>query len=264
MCNNSYALKELRFWLQIMGDHARFIKNSLDPCQVNLVKVADNFIEVYDRWWKKVTGNDQLKESSISEILRLTLSIRDFKRELLAERLKNKPITSLSPTFYNHMLNELEDFLRVLADLEVGRANSASILGQHLLWSLDGAGHAAIIGSYLDKVEYQLKEQMKKFEKRFDHLYLKAVELAGYFRSLPPSAQSALEAYNIQMAEEMKCFMILLEELKVGIMKQKITGSLLPLDPDHMYREECYYLHKIAEFQADVSIPDCDPGRSRI
>jgi hypothetical protein len=262
--NNTSATRELRFWLQIMGDHARFIKNSLNPDQNNLVMIAGNFIELFDRLLEKAQQVSSVKEQLLTETTQTTLSLRDFKRELLAERLKNTAVTSLSPVFYNHMLNELEDFLRTLTDIQAGRQNTDGILGQHLLWSLDAAGHAASIGSDLDKAEYRLVELSQKFEQHFDQFYIKAVELTGYFRSCPPSAVLALEAYNFAMTKQMKEFMAFLEELKQGVIQQKILGRLLPLMPDHMYREECYYLFKIAESQPGLTVTDCDPARPRL
>ena len=266
--NHHYGVYELRFWLQILGDHARFIKNSLNPDQTNLSMVAGNFIELFDRLLEKTHESKVSKEpiikSHLAEILKITLSFRDFKRELLADRLKNKLVTSLSPIFYNHMLNELENFLKVLTDIESEHQREENILGQHLLWSLDAAAHAASIASDLDKVECRLREISNRFEITFEHYYIKAVELAGYFRSNPPSAASVLEVYNLDMAGQMKEFMAFLEELRIGLSQQQISGRLWPLIPDHMYREECYYLLKIADNQPNLSIPDCDPGRPRV
>jgi hypothetical protein len=240
---------ELKFWLQIMGDHAHFIKSSLNPEQQNSVLVADNFIRIFDKLLGKIKTSEDEKElnSLLSDANAAVLSLRDFKRELLSARLKNLPVTALTPTFLNHMLNELEDFLKVLMELEIGHPDGENIIGQHLLWSLDASGHAAMIGNDLDKVEYRLRERAKDFETIFGQLYLKAVEIAGYFRSHPPSAEPALAVFNREMAGEMKKFMEFLEELKTGIIKQQVLGRLSPLQPDHMWREGSYYLHKIAD-----------------
>ena len=262
--NNNYATHEFRFWVQIMGDHARFIKDSLSHDQGNLLMVATNFIEVYDRLLEKVRQLSAIPEPVINETTQITLSLRDFKRELLADRLKNLPVTSLALTIYNHMLNELEEFLKVIADIDVGKQNSGGILGQHLLWSSDAAVHAALLGSDLDKVEYQLREVARKFEQSFDRFYIKGVELTGFFRSCPPLAESVLAAYNVVMTNHMKEFMAYLEEVQNGVLQQRVLGRLNPLMPDHMYREECYYLTKIAEYQPGLLLPDCDPGRPRV
>lgn len=258
---------ELLFWLQILGDHARFIQNSLHPNQTNLSMIAGNFIELFDRILDRAREfndrNELFMKTCGTEILQTTLSFRDFKRELLADSLKNKPLTSLSPIFYNHMLNELEDFLRVLSDIESGRQNEENILGHHLLWVLDAAAHAGLITSDLDKVENSLIETSRKFQDIFDQDYIKVVELTGYFRSTPPAAAPLLASYNVAIAGQMKEFMVFLEEIKTALNLQRISGRLGPLMPDHMYREECYYLLKIARNDPNISMPDCDPGRPR-
>jgi hypothetical protein len=264
--NRISLIGELRFWTQIMGDHARFIKNSLAPDQINFNLVTDNFMHIFDRFYEKVAHLDENKEPIrlITDINAAVLSFRDFKKELLSARLQNQPVTSLGPTFYNHMLNELEDFLKLLAEFEAGKSCEESILGQHLLWILDASGHAAILGGALDKVEFQLRKTVNAFEKDFDHLYIKVVELIGFFRSKPPAAGPALERYNLEAAAAIQKFMEFLMEMRQGVIKQKVLGRLLPLEPDHMWREECYYLLKIAEATPGYPKPDCDPGRPRV
>lgn len=257
---------ELRFWTQVMGDHARFIKGSLSPDQASLSQVAENFIQIFDRFYERVSRAGDHRESSgfIADINAAVLSFREFKRELLSTRLQNQPVTSLAPTFYNHMLNELEDFLKILAGYQAGKPCEEGILGQHLLWTLDASGHAAILGSDLDKVEFQLRKTAKAFEKTFDNAYLKVVEIIGYFRSKPPAAGPALQRFNLEVAAEIEKFMEFLMELRQGVICQQILGSLQPLTPDHMWREECYYLLKIAENSPGYPRPECDPGRARV
>lgn len=257
---------ELRFWTQVMGDHARFINGSLAPDQAGLCQVAENFILIFDRFYEKVSRLDEHGESNglITDINAAVLSFREFKRELLSFRLQNQPVTSLTPTFYNHMLNELEDFLRILAGYQTGKTYEESVLGQHLLWTLDASGHAAILDSSLDKAEFQLREIAKAFEKDFGHLYLKVVEITGYFRSKPPAAGPALERYNLEVATSIQRFMEFLMELRQRVINQQILGNLLPLVPDHMWREECYYLLKIAGDSQGLPKPECDPGKPRV
>ncbi|NLW47072.1 MAG: DUF2935 domain-containing protein [Firmicutes bacterium] len=198
------------------------------------------------------------------EITAAVISFREFKRELLSDRLRNLPITSLPPTFYNHMLNELERFLAVLTIGTPDGINKENVLGEHLLWSLDASGHAAALAGDLDKVEYSLRAEAECFLIRFDGLYIKAVELTGYCRSNPPAVQPVLEAFNHKIVKVMQDFMGYLMELKEKILKDRVLSSLSPLIPDHMYREECYYLHKVAGYQPEVPKPECDPGRPRV
>lgn len=253
---------DLIFWLQIMGDHARFIKDALMPGDNNLVMITVNFMQLFDKMLNKVRQGIELDSEGelVGEITAGVISFREFKRELLSGRLRNLPVISLTPTFLNHMLNEIEQFLAVLS---IGAAKD-NIMGEHLLWSLDAAGHAAALAGDLDKVEYHLREEAEFFVTRFDKLYIKAVELTGYYRSKPPAAQRVLEAYNIEIVKVVQDFMGYLEELKEKIIKDRVVSRLSPLVPDHMYREECYYLHKVARSQGGIPKPECDPGRPRV
>jgi hypothetical protein len=237
---------EMVFWLEIMGDHAVFIKESLNPEEQNLILVAENFIKIFFRFLEK-SKQISVKESDVffNDIISALLSLRDFKRELLAARLKNLPVTVLTPTFYNHMLNELDEFLKVIEELISGVQTKRSLLKEHLLWSLDAAGHAAFISGGMDKVEYKLRKEAESFQTAFDQLYLKAVEISGLFRGGFATVQPILEAYNCEVIEIIGSYLAFLEGLKEDILKQKVQGRILFLEPDHMWREGKYYLDKI-------------------
>jgi hypothetical protein len=265
MSDNNFRL-ELVFWLQIMGDHARFINASLMPGDDNLVMIITNFTQLFDEMLEKARQGRGLEAGGdlLGEITAGVISLREFKRELLSGRLRNLPITSLTPTFYNHMLNELEQFLAILSIGPSEGPVKENIMGEHLLWSLDAAGHAAALAGDLDKVEYRLRGEAQLFLNRFDELYLKAVELTGYYRSNPSAVQPVLEAFNQEIVKSIQDFMGYLEELKEEILRDRALGRLSPLVPDHMYREACYYLHKVARFQTGIQKPECDPGRPRV
>ncbi|HYH04371.1 MAG TPA: DUF2935 domain-containing protein [Bacillota bacterium] len=236
----------LLFWLEVMADHARFIKDGVKPGNPNTVLVAENFINLFDRLLQKVTTG--VEQTIINEILATIMSFREFKRELLGQSLRKMPVTDLSPTFYNHMLNELEDFLHVLNQLQSGAMINDNILGEHLIWVLDAAGHAAIVMSELDKVEYLYREEAKAYENSFDKMYLKAVEIAGYFRSDAAAVQPVLQGYNRQICNLMNDFIEYQTELKAGTMTLEVVGPLVPLVLDHMLREEQYYLKQLSRY----------------
>ncbi|MDP4143782.1 MAG: DUF2935 domain-containing protein [Bacillota bacterium] len=53
----------------------------------------------------------------------------------------------------------------------------------HLLWLLDGVGHAASIASNLDMSEKMLIKTSTKFRKTFNDLYSKSKEMKGFQRA---------------------------------------------------------------------------------
>lgn len=58
------ALFELRFWLPVLGDHARFIKDGLAPGEVAEIYSAQQFIQAFDKFSDSV----KVKRSSLRVI----------------------------------------------------------------------------------------------------------------------------------------------------------------------------------------------------
>ncbi|MED4751948.1 DUF2935 domain-containing protein [Brevibacillus choshinensis] len=258
-------LFEHRFWLQILGDHSRFIYESLAPKEQEEIEQAQYFIKSFDTLLEyarhdlsptEITALNQ--QASIQ-----TGHLREFKLHLLERHLVGKISISLSPSFLNHMVNELEEYERILDAYVAGNQPAANTpVDLHLLWLSDAVGHAATITSLLDMVEHDSKQKSEKFKKQFEHYYLKAIELAGYLRTNLQNFP-ALKRFIHQAELEMKLFQTFLHELEEMRMNNELLGVLTPLMADHMSREECYYLMKLSEV-SDVKSPDCFPTKPRV
>jgi hypothetical protein len=252
---------EHRFWLQILGDHSRFIFEALAPIQKVEIDQAANFINIFD------TLLEQAKSSPLTQLTAQVepevLKLREFKLELIRKHLVGKIKIHLSPTFINHMVNELEEYLRILNHLKEGKVPPVyHELHHHLLWLLDAAGHSDAIYTNLDGVEKKLREKSKTFRKDFEGFYLKSVELAGYLRTNLTSFPALTKMTNDAQLE-IKLFQNFLTELEELELSNQALGTFAPLMADHMYREECYYLMKLAE-SANIEPPNCDPANPRL
>ena len=95
---------EHRFWLQILGDHSRFIHDALAPVEKDEIEQASIFIQVFDTLLEQAKSVDsiQLTAKAEAEVIKL----REFKLELLRRHLNGKIKIHLPPTFINHMINE--------------------------------------------------------------------------------------------------------------------------------------------------------------
>ncbi|MFS0554505.1 DUF2935 domain-containing protein [Brevibacillus sp. 179-C9.3 HS] len=265
--NNHYresALFEHRFWLQILGDHARFLFQSLAPDETQEIEKAEFFIKSFDQLLATARKNLSSDEIYVlnEQANVLTQQLREYKLHILERHLIGKISISLPPTFLNHMVNELEEYERILHALLGGSLPPTNHpVDIHLLWLSDAAGHAATITSTLDMVEkdYQLKSE--RFTKQFEHFYQKAIELAGYLRTNLHNFP-ALHRFNHQAELEIKLFQVFLHELEEMRMNNELLGVFSPLMADHMSREECYYLMKLSQV-SDVQAPDCFPSRPR-
>jgi hypothetical protein len=258
------ALDEHRFWLQILGDHARFIENSLAPKEAGEIERARRFAAAFDQLLAEARKDNGagLKELT-RQSYKWTLELREFKLHLLQRHLAGTVGTSLPPSFYNHMVNELEEYVRVLQALMKQEAVPVfPALHHHLLWLDDAVGHAGSIGSSLDLAEKRMRELSRNFETQFLEFYYKAVQLAGYLRTRLRDFP-ALRRFNKQVELEMLLFMEFLEELKSMGLTMEDLGTLTPLMADHMAREECYYLTKLSAV-TDLKRPGCDPAHPRV
>ncbi|MBM7586386.1 hypothetical protein JOC86_002938 [Bacillus pakistanensis] len=195
---------------------------------------------------KGLSSKEQWVQFS-NDIVEHVDALKKFKLSLLKRQLTTDIVIHLVPTFLNHMVNELEEYQKVLKYLTGGKLPPIfHELHHHLLWLLDASGHAGSIGSTMDLTERDLRKKSKLFEGEFNDFYLKAVEMAGYLRSNVKSFP-ALKKFNDDVEIEIRLFQVFLNELEELELNHKNLSAFSPLMADHMYREEAYYLKKVAE-----------------
>ncbi|GGD00580.1 hypothetical protein GCM10007216_34170 [Thalassobacillus devorans] len=255
---------EHAFWLQILGDHARFIRDSLYPSEKEDIEIAKAFIEIFDDMAVK---SRDLSKSQAQEFTRRAgehvRSFRQYKLSIIRRLLEGEIEIHLPPTFINHMVNELEEYLLVIGYLGKGEVPPVfHELHHHMLWLLDASGHAGAINDSMDATEQHIKKQSDTFRQTFNDLYLKSVEMTGYLRANLESFP-ALSRFNNETKIEMKLFQTFLKELEEMELSEQVLGTFTALMADHMFREECYYLFKVAESTA-AEYPSCDPTKPRV
>jgi hypothetical protein len=256
---------EQRFWLQVLGDHGRFIHMSLGPDEQEEIQRAEYFITAFDQLLD--IARNMPAQHDISRLNALAFQkaqeLRAFKLHLLRRHLTGTIKINLSPSFLNHMVNEAEEAIAIMRVLQTGEIPPLQDpLHHHLLWLDDAYGHAASISGSLDFAENRLKEMSDGFVKHFMDFFIKAVELAGYTRTTLRKFP-ALDRFNRQVELEMLLFREFLRELKELGLTREMLGTLMPLMADHMAREECYYLTKLS-WVSEVKPPGCDPAQPRV
>lgn len=262
---NQPALFEHRFWLQILGDHSRFIFNTLSPKEERDIGAARQFMKSYDSLLDaaRKAGSDSEAAAISQQAFSLTSQFRSFKLDLLKRLILGKIAFMLTPTFLNHMVNELEEYMRILSNLLQGKPVPRFDAAHHdFLWLPDAAGHAAAIAADLDLVEKRLIQKSRQFEVHFEQLYLKSVEMAGYMRTGLRDFP-AFRKFHMDVDLEIRLFSAFLNELEELELTAEVLDRISPLIPDHMMREECYYLTKLAQLGL-VPNPGCDPTKPRI
>lgn len=258
------VLFEHRFWLQVLGDHARFIHHSLSPDEQLEISRAKCFMQNFDQLLEMSRQNISFPEIDKLNAMayRKMQELRAFKLHLLKRHLTEKIGLLLPPTFINHMVNEVEDAIRVTSHLLRGELPpKPSPIELHLLWLQDAIGHAGAIHDNLDPTESKLREKGHAFTHQFKDYYLKSVEFAGYLRTNLDQFP-ALSRLNKEVELEMHLFLEFLRELEEMRMTNVALGVLTPLMADHMAREELYYLMKLSQVSEVCGAPG-DPTKPR-
>lgn len=242
------AIFEHEFWLEVLEDHARFIHDSLYPSERQDIEKASYFIQNFNQLLNKSRSLNESNAISFSiSTENVVEQLKAFKLSIIKRQLTGDIGIHLTPTFLNHMVNELEEYQLVLSYLKEGKIPPVfHELHHHLIWLLDASGHAGAIDSQMDMVEKRLKEKSKTFTKHFDQFYLKAVELTGYLRANVKTFP-ALKRFNNDVEIEMELFKTFLNELEEMELSAEVLGTFTASMADHMAREEHYYLMKLAE-----------------
>lgn len=259
------ALMEHQFWLQIMGDHSRFIFFSLAINEIDYLQRSQDFIISFDQLLEQTRNITNEKELDVitKQAHRLTLQLREFKLMLLSLTLSSSIKLHLSSSFINDMLNELDEYLKVINAISTKSPLIFHPLHYHLLWLADALGHAAAVSANLDFIEKDIINKSLSYEMQFTDLVLKATMMNGYLRTRLDKFPS-LNRLNQQVELTITSFKAFLEDLRDERMSGRILGTLFPLIADHMVREECYYLWKLSQTVGLTKRPDCDPVSPRI
>ncbi|WP_413368332.1 DUF2935 domain-containing protein [Lysinibacillus sp. 3P01SB] len=242
------AVFEHQFWLQVLADHSRFIHDSLYPSQKEDIAKANEFIQRFDQLLKQAKMLDDKTAVSFSETVEGAVKqLKSFKLSIIRRHLTSEMKIHLTPSFLNHMVNELEEYERVLVYLKQGKIPPIfHELHHHLLWLLDASGHAGAINDRMDAVEKRLKEKSATFTKHFDQFYMKALELTGFLRTNLDKFP-ALKRFNREVKVEMGLFKTFLRELEEMELSSEVLDIFTVSMADHMLREEQYYLIKLAQ-----------------
>lgn len=257
------ALFEHRFWLRILADHSLFIHNALSPQEI--VEI-DRSLFFHQRFMQlraeaeKPLGRHEITQLNL-EAQANALELREFKLHLLRRHLLGEISINLPPTFMNHMVNELDEYLRILDHLLAGEIPVFHPMHHHLLWLSDAIGHAVTLGCEVDPVESRVVQKSHEFTKQFKEFYIKAVELAGFLRANVEQFP-ALAYFDKEVELEMKLFQGFICELEEMRLNKTLLGTLFPLMADHMAREECYYMLKLAQ-SGTIEPPHCDPTHTK-
>lgn len=256
--------EEHYFWVNILLDHAFFVRDYLSPAETNLVEEANDFIGRFTRVRNQLEQIPQRSTINSPEIIQFSSYAAQvsydyylFEGKILNLSVNNQIQINITPTYFNGTLNENGEYLRILQYYMKGTDYPPLALVDLLdLWLEDQLGHAALLRRALDVSEQILLEQVGTITKLFSAHMLKNDAIKGYLRFLPPQFPAQI-SFAREVSHTVQAFNQLVEHV-IRLYKGKSVFNATTLRfLEHHFPESCYFLTKLSAFVPEIEKPAC-------
>ena len=173
----SLAREEVKFWLDIMREHAVFIKLGLPAASTGLMQEADSFYKDLSRLLErgaKVSGDKQFSRF-IGDSIDVIAEFLRYKRHVLQQLLTCKVGGCSLPLMLDHMAREAEYVLIIFGKIaRESKRLHLSKTREAVFWIRLMADHTKLIRSHIDPIERAIVHTIDDFANEFDDLFLEA------------------------------------------------------------------------------------------
>lgn len=272
------AVDEMRFWLRIMFEHAKFIRGGLDPNQnqEQFIRRAEYFAVNIEQLFMMVINtppHDACRVNTlVNDSINWTVALRDFKAQLFVLLENCKAVAELPAPLLDHIRREADFFLTMLYRLKGLPVPPESVLGipnaniptslvpkllipfmgkqipriardQNLFWLRIHKEHGEVLllVAYRPKIQDMLYEATDKFEGQLEILLEEAKKV--------PEEPASLKSFNSKAYTVMKEWQDFLQKLFGDVVECKVPSGQIntpALILDHMAREAQYYLEVLS------------------
>lgn len=256
---------EVRFWLEIMRDHAVFIKSGLPCDRKDLMEEAQNFCREFNSLLNRLEKAQS--EKKFNELVCTAYnSVKEFHRyklHLLHLKISCKLGGYNFPLFLDHLAREAEYVMRLFNKMKEGRpALKATAKTQETaFWVRLMGDHAKFVSHLLDPSEYSLISTANEFSYDFDELFLQSKD----FMSMLHHCKKEVPSFN-RFLQDVQASTKELRDFKRAVQDMIAQCKLLGLIPealaDHIRREAEHFLIILSLMEKGVikNAPDCDPN----
>lgn len=262
-------MEEVKFWLEIMREHALFITMGLPAGEPGLIKEAEGFYKDFGSLLGRLA-----KASGEKQYLRLVADSMDvvaeflrYKRHLLRRMLLCEVSAGIPPLMVDHMAREAEYLLALLGRIKHQAKNHhLSRARENVFWLRIMADHTKLLRSRIDPSERAIIHTMDEFSHEFDDLFLQSNDFYSMLThpdQLPaPALGKKLKQgqYGVmshlspasydRFTRDVRASVLRLRDFKNALHKMtedcRIVSILPALLADHVRREADHYLMVLA------------------
>ncbi|MBV7506731.1 DUF2935 domain-containing protein [Bacillus sp. sid0103] len=245
--------EEQLFWLEILQDHAYFVRDHLSVSEGEYVNTSQQYINLFGELIatlstipRSVTHTDDSMIYFSQRAWQAAKGYFEFEGKLQALRIDNKVNLNLSPTYLNGTLAENQEYLRFLSFLVYGKEPVPLPLENLMdLWLEDQLGHAVLFKNIIDPIEIMVSNQAELYISKFQVFIVQNHHMKGYLRFKEPGFARQTEfAYEVgKTTLEMSNFVYnMVIKYKENKLMNKTTLRFL----EHHFPETCYFIKKLS------------------
>lgn len=257
--------EEHHFWLKILDDHAHFVRDYLSPAEKEYVKVANQYIEQFTYFRRKLKDLNPQSDVSSAELIHFARDVHPivygyftFESNLEYLRIRNKVNLNLTPSFLTGTLLENQEYLRLLGFYSCGKdAPALSLVALLDLWLEDQAGHAELLANGLDPLEREIIDKAQVLARRFVSFLFhnrKIKQMQHFTHEHVPQQEKFVHQVIRTVNEFTELVIRVLQEYRDKQLFSRLTYRFL----EHHLPETCYFLKKLSCYVTDQrDIPNC-------
>ncbi len=245
--------EEIKFWLQIMEEHALFIKTGLPFDKPDLIEEAAAFEKEFKAFRLRAEKLQSEKKFAelVADIIGTLKEFIRFKKLLLGMSLTNRLGSALPPLFFDHLIREAEYFMAILEKLRAGKKLAVVKALEVDFWLRIMADHTKFIDSRIDPSERSLIGVGRGYEVEFDDLSMQARDYVSFFEhhhnEVPAFGRFLQDSRSATM--RLRDFKQAVHEM---IVKCKILSTIPATMADHVRREAEHFLLVLAMMEKGV------------
>ncbi|CAH1209504.1 hypothetical protein PAECIP111893_03038 [Paenibacillus plantiphilus] len=257
--------EEHLFWLEVLEDHAHFLRDYLSPVETRWWHEAERFIERFRAAIGQAAAlplYDEANSEKMTAFARSVYPLADAYCNLEGHmqhlRLWNLVNLNLTPSYFNGTINENREYLRQLSYLMKGIPAKPLTLTQLLdLWLEDQVGHAVLLQGLLDPVERTLGAEADKYATLFSSYMVKNRAMQGYLRFTPPGFPAEIQ-FATEVLGTTKAFYDFVQRVVLQYCQAQLLSKATLRFLEHHFPESCYFMRKLAAFiPGSPSFTDC-------
>ncbi|MEK0314957.1 DUF2935 domain-containing protein [Cohnella sp. 56] len=263
--------EEHLFWLEVLEDHAHFLRDYLSPEEKRWWQEAERFFPLFAeavRQARELPPYEPAQSARMQAFAAYAQPIAAaycrLEEHMQHLRLLNQVNLNLTPSYFNGTISENREYLRQLSYWTRGLPAPPLALNQLLeLWLEDQLGHAVLLQGLLDPVERALGAEADRFAAIFSSHIVKNHAMQHYLRSTPPGFPYETR-FAADVLETVQGFYAFVQRVVAQYIGTELLSKATLRFLDHHFPESCYFMRKLAVFVPGApSFADCPLTRPR-